>query len=412
MDRLDALLQGINALASSTGQQRSAWLERQLEPVADAARYYAGPELSRFGAGLGNALAMISPGQDFVDAARASGDLMQSRDPINALAAGGTMAAALGSVFLPGSVSGANRLADDATDTVVRMLREGRAGEVTDDMLAAADPARLFNAYERGETGADMAMDEASRMARAREMGFDVDAYHGGANNLTEFDPSLTGTVQTSDWGEGAYLAPSPSSANYYAGEAASRSQDTVGDAIYKEYEEMAKSFGTRPMYEGLHLGNKVNDPVAQKNYATLTGKLNEWRAHKEAFRASNGGVVFPLKAKAQNPLYYQYEGITDPYLGEQAKSSGNDAVFVHHAPDRAAGETLSDSVEEILIPDPSNIRSRFARFDPRLSHLSNLSAAVPLAVGAGAASRGMQGDESSGDPELDAALRYIRGGD
>ena len=59
----------------------------------------------------------------------------------------------------------------------------------------------------------------------------------------------------------------------------------------------------------------------------------------------------------------------------------------------------------------PSNIRSRFARFDPRLKNLSNLSAAVPLAVGAGAASRGMQGDESSGDPELDAALRYIREG-
>ena len=210
MDRLDALLQGINDLANTTGQQRSAWLERQLEPVADAARYYAGPELSRFGAGVGNALAMISPGQDFVDAARASGDLMQSRDPVNALAAGGTMAAALGSVFLPGSVSGANRLADDATDTVVRMLREGRASEVTDDMLAAADPARLFNAYERGETGADMAMDEASRMARARGMGFDVDTplYHGSKTDFNAVDPRMSDA--SGGRGRGFYTTDNP----------------------------------------------------------------------------------------------------------------------------------------------------------------------------------------------------------
>ena len=402
-------------ILNSTGQERTAWLNRTLKPAEKALRYYLGPDVARAGSGLGQLLTEMSPAADIRDMAQSSRDLMGSGSPMDAAGNAAMLGAAALGVFTPGSASSVKGASSDGVDAIVKALREGRAGEVTDDMLGALTPeqnARLFNAYERGETGADMAMDEASRMARMREMKRDVDAYHGGANNVTEFDPSLTGTVQTSDWGDGTYLAPEKSSANYYAGEAASRSKDTVGDAIYKEYEEMAKSFGTRPMFEVLDLRNKVNDPVAQKNYATLTAKFDEYRAHKEAFRASNGGVVFPLKAKAQNPLYYQYEGITDPYLGAQAKSSGNDAVFVHHAPDRAAGETLSDSVEEILIPDPSNIRSRFARFDPRLSHLSNLSAAVPLAVGAGAASRGMQGDESSGDPELDAALRYIRGGD
>jgi len=319
MDRLDALLQGINALASSTGQQRSAWLERQIEPVADAARYYAGPELSRFGAGLGNALAMISPGQDFVDAARASGDLMQSRDPVNALAAGGTMAAALGSVFLPGSVSGTNRLADDATDTVVRMLREGRAGEVTDDMLAAADPARLFNAYERGETGADMAMDEASRMARAREMGFDVDTplYHGTGADFQAFERGLNRVDGTSDqvYGDGIYLSEFPSQASSYA--------PRVG-------------------------------------------------------RNGGGGSVLPLASRSQSP----YEGIDsfDTLADRQRYLTSEDTQDLADYGFDSNRNWMGMSIEL----DPANIRSRFARFDPRLKNLSNLSAAVPGLFGAG----------------------------
>jgi hypothetical protein len=61
-------------------------------------------------------------------------------------------------------------LRDAADETpaqrVARLLREGRADEVTDDLMAQADPQEMFRLYEAGETGMDLPMDFESRMAR------------------------------------------------------------------------------------------------------------------------------------------------------------------------------------------------------------------------------------------------------
>lgn len=65
--------------------------------------------------------------------------------------------------------SGAVRTADDLTpgqaqaDDIMRLLREGRGADVTDDMMAAADQAYLSRIY-------DLPLDDASRMQRGRSM--------------------------------------------------------------------------------------------------------------------------------------------------------------------------------------------------------------------------------------------------
>ena len=47
-----------------------------------------------------------------------------------------------------------------------------------------------------------------------------------------------------------------------------------------------------------------------------------------------------------------------------------------------------------VVVFDPANIRSRFARFDPRLSHLANLNAAnVDPITGAAALTASQQDD-------------------
>ena len=60
-------------------------------------------------------------------------------------------------------------------------------------------------------------MDKASRMARAREMGFDVDQtlYHGTGADFTEFK-----NKQDRDYGysgQGYYFTDEPGTANFYA---------------------------------------------------------------------------------------------------------------------------------------------------------------------------------------------------
>lgn len=87
-----------------------------------------------------------------------------------------------------GGLGAAADAAETPAQKIARLLREGRAADVTDDMMAAADDMELWRLYESGATGQAMPMDEASRMARAGEMGFEVDAplYHGTSTDAAE----------------------------------------------------------------------------------------------------------------------------------------------------------------------------------------------------------------------------------
>jgi hypothetical protein len=81
---------------------------------------------------------------------------------------------------------------------VAGLLSSGRANEVTDEMLAKfapKDEMEMFDLYQRGATGMDLPMDEASRMARATDMGFDTGTplYHGTGSDFQAFDPARFG---------------------------------------------------------------------------------------------------------------------------------------------------------------------------------------------------------------------------
>lgn len=189
--------------------------------------------------------------------------------------------------------------------TVLDMLADGRAGEVTDEMLDLGDPtlnARLneylFNNY-------DLPMDEASRMARAREMGFDTDAplYHGGNPDILGLDQSEYGV-----WGSGVYTARNPDGAAKYA----------VGGSTYP-------------------LSARTTTSATEKDFSEELAKI------------------------------YKDKGFIG--YGPQSKAT-TEALTA-----RGYGSIADDDVVNTF--DPRNIRSRFARFDPRLAHLRNLSAGV-----------------------------------
>ena len=183
--------------------------------------------------------------------------------------------------------------------SVLDLLKTGRAGDVTDDMLAASDDMYLYNNY-------DLPMDEASRMARAEEMGFGGDMYHGSSASFDGFDPrALDATGQkVMAHGDGTYLSERPKSASRYA-------------------------------------------------------------------ERRDGGVMYPVR-----------ENMNNPWTGEMsvADLSPQDAkiyMAAESGPEALGFSGRRNSLGMSVVPDPANIRSRFARFDPRLKHLSNLSAGV-----------------------------------
>lgn len=239
-------------------------------------------------------------------------------------------------------------------------------------------------------------MSKAARMQRALEQGYRPETYyHGSATpDISAFEVERAGTVQRSDWGEGVYITPSRMSAKYYAEEAASRTQDEVGEKLWADYENKARELGTSPMMEAIDLG------FGSEKYNELLEFTNRYRAHKDAFREQNKGHVYELLSRAKNPKYYQYEGITDPTLAGRAREQGHDAVYITRRPDPdLPEEPIEDRIEEIVVLDPSVLRRKDAAFDPDLKDSPNLLAsAAPFAVGLGAM---VQSDDSEAKMQL-----------
>jgi hypothetical protein len=100
--------------------------------------------------------------------------------------------------FAPSDIVMAQRILD--------MRADGRASEVTDEMMTQADPAFMFD-------NTPLPMDAAARMDRARAAGFDADGYHGTVVDHASLKPSVMGKH-----GPGVYTADGPEFAGDFAG--------------------------------------------------------------------------------------------------------------------------------------------------------------------------------------------------
>ena len=223
---------------------------------------------------------------------------------------------------------------------VAGLLSSGRADEVTDEMLAKFTPndeMEIFDLYQRGATGMDLPMDEASRMARKREMEHGRDLFHGGKGGYNYLSADA-GTGKTT--GTGAFVSPSNLLAETYS--------PVVDGAVYP-----VSSRSSAPIVSAdMQNWNNIEAPV----YAYDPRSMEDIEVIGGSGRASTDDIA----REARGML---------------------DAVEIQDVSDRgprAWGTTQYPPISDVRVEyDPSNIRSRFARFDPRLAHLRNLSAGV-----------------------------------
>lgn len=218
--------------------------------------------------------------------------------------------------------------AQQQAQEVLDLIGQGRASEVTDDMMAAADDMYLAQNY-------DLPLDEASRMQRAREMGFNEDALHG---TLTGVDfQGFRGPRQSGRWKE-SYFAPNTKDGAKLTQQFSSGDQGRVFPVMIK---------GDDVLDTGRSL------PERERFLDILDD--NNLRADWEM--GHNGGGFRP----SGRPGW------------------GNSSAIEAVGRESPAGMRLHerDWVESTAVFDPTQVRSRFARFDPRLSHLRNLSAGV-----------------------------------
>ena len=217
---------------------------------------------------------------------------------------------------------------------VATMLREGRGAEVTDALYSQADPQELGALYASGETGMDFPMDTSSRMARAEGLGFNENALHGTVTSR-EFQ-GFKGLDRRGNPQE-TYFAPDSDDGRRFVAGFSSGDQGRVFPVMLRTQDV---------------LDTRLPDDLAEFR-ATLD------RENRLFDFEMKGGL------KSSGLPGWGDQGVIDA-IGQ----SGRDGLRLHER----------DWVESVAMHNPNAVRSRFARFDPRLTHLRNLSAAaVPL---------------------------------
>jgi hypothetical protein len=250
---------------------------------------------------------------------------------------GGAVTRPSGSFGMGGRVAGETK-----PQRIARLLREGRQSEVTDDLLGSLTPdenAALFRLYDEGATGMNLPMDEASRLARAGEMGFGDQLYYHGSDNpsITAFDPSM-----------GAERLPATFLSD------SRRVASTYGDDVGEYF---ARSDNPAEFY--------------------FDGKSSTYFNNESL---SPAGLVRRVKDATDDAARYGSEVDTD--LAFDLQSAGVDPMFADTIDAVKMRNVVDDfgwggsPANNIAVFDPSNIRSRTARFDPRLTANANLLAA------------------------------------
>jgi hypothetical protein len=215
--------------------------------------------------------------------------------------------------------------AEQQADEIADMLRTGRGSEVTDEMMEAADPQRLSRLYEGGATGREMPMDADHRQYRASQMGFKDSGIASRPGDGTKYH-------QTTQDIPAFELNAIPDS-------------HSGGGAIWlnETPHNIPAAHNTR--LDGDYLPGTNTMPVVVRS-----------------------GRRVGMDAKYDMGINLNFP---------QVVSMDENAAL------RAAGYGHGSIGTEMAVLNPADIRSRFARFDPRLSHLRNLNAGlIPIGLG------------------------------
>ena len=418
----------LSFLGREAGQRRRAWLNSLDDSINRGLQYWTGPAAGQIG-GLANAVAAFSDAGDFGEAAEASQNLWNNPS-VSALGRYATAGAALalpiasarmmnegvdvmGDAIRSGREDLANFLARedgtigrneifDSADEVERILREKFGDDITirhtkhptsygnsaylevnsTDGKFYTRTGRRLSDHDVGEArrGTDEystvthpdAKDVAAKMAREIEQGWSktvIDLLKKGrASEVT--DDMLSKA-------DDAYLYNNYDLPMDVQSRMARREEMELGGNWFRGVS------GTHPPKE---YQNWTNDPREAAGYAA-GGALTNTGENANIIPAvmRRGGV-----RDAMDDVYEAFDNdfdVDDMVRGGLAGDDAKYAEFLH--------PPFSGDEEQLVrvVKDPANIRSKFARFDPRLKHLRNLSAGLaPFAIGA-AATYGTQQD-------------------
>ena len=294
------------------------------------------------------------------DPAKTSSSNLLASNPVatTAAGAGGLLAMTGSEDSEAGVVSSSVKIAKE----ILNLRAQGRASEVTNEMMDAADPQYMFN-------NTPLPMDEASRLSRANAAGASTDMYHMTDKRFNAFaNPSRSGMQ-----GKGVYASSSPES-----GMDVPRG---LGDLINKKEGLFVEGTNTMPLrFTGESFDESIQrlDPFSDEGTAVLKRfGLKPNKYYSKIKGAEEGSDIseqlYDLASRQATKKHGNQ--ITSEWI-EELKSSLNSRLK------KAGYSSTEDSyTSNKMAFNPENVRSKFARFDPQFSNLKNLSASNPVAT-------------------------------
>ena len=269
-----------------------------------------------------------------------------SRAARNAARAAGRAAA---TPPLPAPRNAAEAVAKDVLD----LRAAGRASEVTDEMMAAADDQYMY-------FNTPIDMDEASRMARAEQFS---PALHGTGADISGVDSAYFGNGQDL-LGTGFYTTTANPRAERYV-----PSEIIDGEKVFAEGGNVMPLMvrEPRPFMLDESLGDGA-DEIASIYKQDPFFDVDEMSSGVRIVRDGDGksAMLDPYQQR-----HWALQNMRKSHGPSVASDVLSDAGYSGVSGPESAGNRV------MLSYDPTDIRSRFARFDPEFRHLRNLSAGV-----------------------------------
>lgn len=218
-----------------------------------------------------------------------------------------------------------------------------------------------------GQLGPQMSvpMDQASRMARAAQQGYTIPAYHGTNSDFGEFKRVDGGNAR----GAGYYFTESPETASAYAtGENVNRitPEGNAGPNVMPVMLQAKKVFDESAMLSRQQI-NELQKAAVAEGQDWKRGELAKTFDYAYKPTATNVAQTLSYDPDVVNRILQR--------AGYDARKGG--------AMDRQ-GAIAGQS--DIVVFDPSQIRSRFAAFDPKNKGSASILASLLGVAGAGAA--------------------------
>jgi hypothetical protein len=261
---------------------------------------------------------------------------------------------------------------------ILQLRAEGRADEVTEQMMDAADDQYMY-------FNTPLPMDYASRMARAKARGFS-DTYHGTGSEISAVDPSFFGSGQDL-LGSGFYTSTNTGRAERYVPRA-----KTPGTEVSKEYMEGGNIMPLsvrepRPFNLNEPLGDAA-ESIASSYEADPAFSVQRMSSGAISIKAEDGpGVLLdPMQ-----PKHWALQNMRKAFGPADTSNVLSEIGYSGVSGSELSGDTVRASY------NPTDVRSRFARFDPAFANLRNLSAGV----GGAAVLTALGDDAEAGTPEM-----------